>query len=54
MLGNVDLVLLGSLLVGSVPGIWIGSHLSAKIPEHYLRPVLASVLLLIGLKFVTQ
>jgi uncharacterized membrane protein YfcA len=54
MLGNVDLTLLGSLLIGSIPGIWIGSHLSAKIPERYLRPVLASVLLLIGLKFVTQ
>jgi len=53
-LGNVDLVLLGSLLVGSLPGIWIGSHLSAKLPERYLRPVLASILLLIGLKFVLQ
>ena len=51
-LGNVDLVLLGSLLVGSLPGIWIGSHLSAKIPEKYLRPFLALILLLIGLKFV--
>jgi len=51
-LGNVDLVLLGSLLVGSIPGIWIGSHLSAKIPERFLRPVLATILLLIGLKFV--
>jgi uncharacterized membrane protein YfcA len=51
-LGNVDLVLLGSLLIGSLPGIWIGSHLSAKIPEKFLRPVLASILLLIGLKFV--
>jgi uncharacterized protein len=53
-LGNVDLTLLGSLLIGSLPGIWIGSHLSAKIPDHYLRPVLASVLLLIGIKFVMQ
>jgi uncharacterized protein len=53
-LGNFDAMLLGSLLVGSVPGIWVGSHLSAKIPEYYLRPVLASVLLLIGLKFVLQ
>ena len=53
-LGNVDVVLLGSLLVGSLPGIWIGSHLSAKIPERYLRPVLASILMLIGLKFVLQ
>jgi uncharacterized membrane protein YfcA len=53
-IGNVDLALLGSLLVGSLPGIWIGSHLSAKIPERFLRPVLATVLLLIGFKFVSQ
>lgn len=53
-LGNVDLVLLGSLLIGSLPGIWIGSHLSAKVPEKVLRPILASILLLIGLKFVMQ
>ena len=53
-LGNVDVVLLGNLLIGSLPGIWIGSHLSAKIPERFLRPVLASILMLIGLKFVLQ
>ncbi|OYV15836.1 MAG: hypothetical protein CG441_1901 [Methylococcaceae bacterium NSM2-1] len=53
-LGNVDVVLLGSLLIGSLPGIWVGSHLSAKIPERFLRPVLASILMLIGLKFVLQ
>lgn len=53
-LGNVDLVLLGSLLMGSLPGIWIGSHLSAKIPEKVLRPILATLLLLIGVKFVLQ
>lgn len=53
-LGNVDVVLLGSLLVGSLPGIWIGSHLSAKIPERFLRPTLATILLLIGTKFVLQ
>jgi uncharacterized membrane protein YfcA len=53
-LGNVDVVLLGSLLVGSIPGIWVGSHLSAKIPERFLRVVLATVLLLIGLKFIMQ
>ena len=51
-LGHVDFTLLGSLLVGSLPGIWIGSHLSAKIPERVLRPVLAGVLMLIGFKFV--
>lgn len=47
-LGTVDFVLLGSLLLGSLPGIYIGSHLSAKMPEKVLRPLLATMLLLIG------
>lgn len=51
-LGTVDLVLLGSLLLGSLPGIYIGSHLSAKVPEKVLRPVLAAMLMIIGLKMV--
>ncbi len=53
MLGNVDFILLGSLLIGSLPGIWVGSHLSAKLPERFLRPILAVLLLIIGLKFVS-
>lgn len=53
-MGHVDFVLLGSLLVGSLPGIWLGSHFSAKIPEKVLRTTLAVVLLIIGLKFVLQ
>jgi len=53
MLGNVDFVLLGSLLIGSLPGIWVGSTLSAKLPERFLRPILAVLLLIIGLKFVS-
>ncbi len=51
-LGTVDLVLLGSLLLGSLPGIYIGSHLSAKVPEKILRPVLATMLLIIGTRMV--
>ena len=51
-LGTVNLVLLGSLLLGSLPGIYIGSHLSAKVPEKVLRPVLAAMLLVIGLKML--
>lgn len=54
MLGNVDFALLSSLLIGSLPGIWIGSTLSAKLPERFLRPILAVLLLIIGLKFVTM
>jgi uncharacterized membrane protein YfcA len=51
-LGHVNFELLGTLLIGSLPGIWIGSHLSVKIPEKVLRPLLATLLLIIGLKFV--
>jgi uncharacterized membrane protein YfcA len=51
-LGNVDLQLLGSLLIGSLPGIYVGSYFSAKIPEKVLRPLLAAILMLVGLKFV--
>ena len=51
-LGSVDWVLLGSLLLGSLPGIWIGTHLSAKVPEHVLRRLLGAMLLLIGSKLV--
>jgi uncharacterized membrane protein YfcA len=51
-MGNVDFQLLGSLLIGSLPGIYLGSHLSARIPEWLLRPALASLLLLLGCKFV--
>ena len=47
-LGTVDLVLLGGLLLGSLPGIYIGSHLSARVPEKVLRPLLATMLLIIG------
>jgi uncharacterized membrane protein YfcA len=51
-LGTVNFVLLGSLLLGSIPGIYIGSHLSAKVPEKVLRPILATMLLIIGVKMV--
>ncbi|MCP5247915.1 MAG: sulfite exporter TauE/SafE family protein [Candidatus Accumulibacter sp.] len=53
-LGSVDWSLLGSLLLGSLPGIWLGSHASARIPDRILRPILAGMLLLIGGKLIAQ
>jgi len=50
-MGNVDFALLGSLLVGSLPGIYVGSHLSSRVPEKVLRPILGTLLLLFGAKF---
>lgn len=48
LLGTVDTTLLVSLLMGSLPGIWLGSHLGVSIPEKTLRTVLAGMLMLIG------
>lgn len=50
MLGNVDWALLTTLLIGSIPGIWVGSHLSARIPERVLRPIMAAVLAAVAVK----
>jgi len=46
--GAVDWKLLLALLIGSLPGIWLGSSLSRKIPERVLRTALAVMLALIG------
>ncbi len=47
-LGDVDMALLLSLILGSLPGIAIGSHLASRIPEKVLRIVLASTLVVVG------
>lgn len=52
LLGNVDFVLLGSLLVGSLPAVVLGAKLSTKIPNNLLQPLLASILMILGIKFV--
>lgn len=51
-LGTVDWSLLGSLLIGSLPGIWLGSSLSAHVPERVLRSGLASLLIVVGGRLV--
>ncbi|HTN22630.1 MAG TPA: sulfite exporter TauE/SafE family protein [Solirubrobacteraceae bacterium] len=43
--GNVDFALMGTILVGSLPGVLIGTHLVTRVPAGVLRPVLGCVLL---------
>ncbi len=50
--GNVDLAATGSLLVGSIPGVLLGSNVSVKLPDRALRLGLAATLTLAGLKLV--
>jgi uncharacterized membrane protein YfcA len=51
-LGHVDFPLLINLLVGSIPGIWLGSHASAGIPERWSRPILALLLLTVSTRMI--
>ena len=50
--GEVNLPLLVSLLCGSIPGIILGSVLTPRISEKWLRPILAAVLTLSGVKLI--
>ena len=51
-LGTVDWTMLISLLYGSLPGIWIGSHLTTKAPERLIRSLLSLLLAYAGLKLI--
>jgi hypothetical protein len=50
--GNVDLHAVVWLLVGSIPGVLVGSELSVRTSDSRLRVVLAAVLMVSGLKLV--
>ncbi len=46
--GNVDLAATGWLLIGSIPGVLLGSQLTVKLPERSLRVALAVTLAVAG------
>jgi uncharacterized protein len=50
LLGSINLDVLVSLLLGSVPGILIGSYAAVRIPETALRYVLAATLMVVAAK----
>jgi uncharacterized membrane protein YfcA len=52
--GNVDLGLTATILIGSLPGVWLGTHLSARLPERGLRPALGVIMLASGLALLTK
>jgi uncharacterized membrane protein YfcA len=51
-LGSINWVLLGSLLIGSLPGITIGSLAARRVPEKFLRGLLALTLTTVAVKLV--
>jgi uncharacterized membrane protein YfcA len=50
--GNVDLAAMAWLLVGSIPGVLLGSQITVRLPDRELRIALATVLLLSGVKLL--
>jgi uncharacterized protein len=52
--GNVDFGLAGTILIGSVPGVWLGSHWSVRVPVGTLRLGLAVVLIGSALGLLTK
>jgi hypothetical protein len=48
--GNVDLGLAGTLLLGSIPGVLIGSRMAPWLPARPLTIVLALMLVFVGLR----
>jgi uncharacterized membrane protein YfcA len=50
--GNVDLAAMGWLLLGSIPGILLGSTLTVRVPDQSLRLALATTLAVSGIKLL--
>jgi len=51
LLGNVNFALLICLLIGSLPAIHWGTKLGNRLPNNVMHPILASILMLLGVKF---
>jgi hypothetical protein len=49
-LGTINYSMLAFLLLGSLPGIYIGSHLAIRLPDQLVRAALAGMLFLIGVR----
>ncbi len=52
--GNVDFMLAGNILIGSIPGVIVGSHYAAKAPTSFLRTALGVVLIASGIVTVQK
>jgi len=52
LFGHVEFGVTASIVVGSVPAVLIGSFLSSRAPDRYIRPVITFVIFASGLKYV--
>lgn len=53
-LGTVDFSLLGYLLLGSIPGIYLGTRVGFRLPDNVLKPMIAIILVIIASALFTR
>ncbi len=52
LFGHLALGLTASVLIGAIPGVYLGAHVSARASDRYIRPVLVAVLTISALKLL--
>jgi hypothetical protein len=52
LFGDFRLSLTVSILIGAIPGVYLGARLSSRAPDHWIRPALVVVLTASGLKLL--
>ena len=50
--GNVDVSLVGSLLLGGIPGVLVGSRIAPRLPGKPLKMILAVMLIFVGVRLL--
>lgn len=52
LFGSIDWILTAAILIGGIPGIYLGARISSKAPDHVVRPLLIGILGTLGLKLL--
>ncbi|MDQ6838885.1 MAG: TSUP family transporter, partial [Actinomycetota bacterium] len=50
--GHVDVSISGALIIGSLPGVYLGARVSSRAPDKIVRPILAFILVASGLSLL--
>ena len=50
--GHVEFAVTASIVIGSVPAVLVGSLLSSRAPDKFIRPVITFVIFASGLKYI--
>jgi uncharacterized protein len=50
--GHVEFAVTTSIIIGSVPAVFVGAYFSSRAPDRYIRPAITFVIFASGLKYV--